>query len=163
VQVLQQQVRRALRRMLWESFIGRLGWCCFASLLIAALAIGARKFWELGVDGQTWSLAWLGGSLAVGLLAAGVWTWSRRQTSLDAAMEIDRRFGLKERVSSSLALEPIEIETEAGQALIRDAVARVGQLEIAEQFSVTSHRKLLLPFGPAALVLELILFVRDKL
>ena len=50
------------------------------------------------------------------------------------------RFGLKERVSSTLALSPEERESAAGQALVADAVRRVEQIEVSERFGVTFSR-----------------------
>ena len=50
-----------------------------------------------------------------------------------SAIELDRRFGLKERVSSVLSLQSDELETEAGQALLTDAVRRVEDAVIEER------------------------------
>ena len=44
----------------------------------------------------------LGGSILLSLTTASIATWVYRQHELDAAVELDQRFGLKERVSSSL-------------------------------------------------------------
>ena len=85
--------------------------CLFGTLLVAAIAIGVQKKWLAGVDGWQWAVAWIGGAVAVGLLVAMVWTWFVRMRDLEAAIEIDRRFGLKERVSSSLALTTEELDT----------------------------------------------------
>ena len=83
---------------------------------------------------------------------------------MDAAIELDRRFGLKERVSSALSLAPEEVETEAGQALVSDAVRRVGALEVNEKFGVNANWRILLPLLPAVLALALVLLpdAQDK-
>ncbi|HEX5033295.1 MAG TPA: hypothetical protein VFW62_02330, partial [bacterium] len=88
--------------------------------------------------------------IAAGLVVAGVWTYIIRRTSLDAAIELDKRFGLKERVSSTLALGPEELETEIGQALLVDAVRRVERIDVREQFQVSPSWRFLLPLAPAA-------------
>ncbi len=44
---LHKQVRRARRRLILQSFIGRLTWCWFAALLVAVVAIGVGKIWPL--------------------------------------------------------------------------------------------------------------------
>ncbi len=160
--ILRQQIRRAQLRMTLQRFVGRLSTCQFAAPLIAAAAVAARKFWSFPVDGRVWSWAWIGGSVAGGLLAAIVWTFWRRQSAIEAAIEIDRRFGLKERVSSSLALTAVERESEAGQALVSDAMSRIDRLDVSDAFVVRPDRWSLLPLLPAAIAFALALFVGDK-
>jgi hypothetical protein len=95
-------------------------------------------------------------------MAATGWTIWRRQSAIEAAIEIDRRFGLKERVSSSLALSAAERESEAGQALVSDAIGRIDKLDVSERFVVRPDRWSLLPLVPAAIAFALALFVGDK-
>lgn len=47
MQALQKQIRRARRRLILQSFTGKLAWCWFVTLLVAAVAIGAGKFWPM--------------------------------------------------------------------------------------------------------------------
>jgi hypothetical protein len=93
-------------------------------------------------------------------MIAGIWTYVTRQNQLEAAIEIDRRFNLKERVSSTLALDESELKTPAGRALLGDALRRVERLDIPSQFGVGLSRRILLPLLPAALAIGLI-FVSD--
>ena len=162
METLRKQVRRAQRRMMLQHFLLALTWSLFGTFLIAAAAIAIPKIWPLPVQGDLWAAAWLGGALVVGFAAAAVWTYVRRQGPLDAAIEIDRRFGLKERVSSALALDADAVETEAGQALVNDAVRRVDRLDVDERFAVQLNRRALLPFLPAAVAIVLILFMTDR-
>jgi hypothetical protein len=161
METLRRQVRRAHRRLLLQSFTGKLAWCWFVALLLATLAIAAGKFWPLA-DEQAWILGSLATALVAGLLAAVAWTWLRKQDSLAAAAEIDRRFGLKERVSSSLALAPEQLQSEAGRALVEDAAARLDRVDVAEQFGLRFDRRALLPLAPAAAALVLALFVNGR-
>ena len=127
---LLKEIRRVQRRLALQRFLGVLGWCWFASLLAAAVVIGAARFYPLGiVDWQ-----WLAGFLAAGLVAAVGWTLLAITPALQAALEIDHRFGLKERVSSTLAMHPADRETVAGQALIADADARLRRIAVLEKF-----------------------------
>lgn len=158
VETLEKQVRRARRRLLAESLYGRLAWCWFLALLAAALAIGAGKLWT-PVGQQAWAAGWLAAAIGGGLASAILWSWARRQSALEAAVEIDRRFGLKERVSSTLALAPVERATPIGQALARDAEQSIRPLDVAEQFRVRVDRRALLPLAPAALAFALAVFV----
>jgi hypothetical protein len=157
---LKKQVFRAQRRLILQQFTTALAWSLFICLCVAAIALAVPKFWPLtSISIETWQWSWLGGSLAMALLMAVVATWWVRRTALDAAMEIDRRFGLKERVASTLSLEPQELHSEAGHALVEDAVRRVSRIDVAERFGFSFHWRTLLPLAPAVLVFVLALFV----
>ena len=132
METLRRQVRRARKRLVLQLFLGKLAWCWFATLFLAAVAIGLGKVWP-EIDQRTWALGCLATAFATGLLAAGLWTWWRTQSLLETAAEIDRRFGLKERVSSSLALHGAELESRAGKALVDDASVRLGRIDVAER------------------------------
>ena len=80
---------------------------------------------------------------------------------MDAAVEIDRRFGLKERVSSAMSLPPHDLETEAGQALVSDASRRVQAIEVDEEFSLSVNWRSLLPVIPALIVFLLAFLGND--
>lgn len=144
---LQKQVRRARRRITLQRFINVLGWCWFSTLLIAAVLILINKYYPLHI--QLWGFP--AGAIVVGFLAAIVWSLVARGEPLEAAIEIDRRFGLKERVSSTLAMPPEDLQSEAGQTVAADATHRVARLEISEKFPIAPPRRLLLPIIPAIL------------
>jgi hypothetical protein len=160
METLRRQVAIAYRRLLMQRFLGTLAWCWFATFLIAAVGVAIPKLLPLEVDPLVWNAAWLGGAVAVGLLAAGLWTYLTRQSQLEAAIEVDRRFGLKERVSSTLALDEAELETEAGRALAKDALRRVERLDVQSKFGIELNRRSLLPVVPAVAAFAL-LFVAD--
>jgi hypothetical protein len=152
---LQRQVRRAQRRLAWQRLVETIGWCWFVSLIGALLLIAADKFHPLGVAAWIWIL----GALAVGLLAAVAWTLASWRKPLDAAIEIDRRFNLKERVSSTLAMPAEALDSEAGRALVEDAARRVGRIDLAAKFAVVPPRQILLPVVPgvAALLVAILI------
>jgi hypothetical protein len=151
---LQKQVRRAKRRITLQRFVNVLGWCWFAALLLAVVPIVIDKYKPLNVP--LW--AWGTGALAVGFIAALLWSWLVRGRSLEAALEIDRRFGLKERVSSTLAMPQEDLQSEAGQTVAADAARRVARLEISEKFPISPPRRLLLPIVPVVLAVLVALF-----
>lgn len=76
-----------------------------------------------------------------------------RRSKLDAAIELDRRYGLKERIFSTLALTPSELNSEVGQALMTDAIRRVERIDVREQFRVSPTWRLLLPLTALALAI----------
>ncbi len=136
--------------MFLQGLAARLTWCWFGTLLVAVGAIAAGKRWSPPVDQPAWAIGCVVAALVAGLLAAAVWSWARRQTALAAAVEIDRRFALKERVSSTLALDAQTRATEIGQALVRDAEGRLRRVDVAEGFRLRLDRRALLPLVPAA-------------
>ncbi|MEZ6100520.1 MAG: hypothetical protein R3E01_16245 [Pirellulaceae bacterium] len=157
---LVKQVQRAQRRLNLQTFLDVAVWSLFLFLVAAALAVAAKKIWPLAIDGSWWSTGWLLGSVAVGLIVASVWTWWQRARGVDAAIELDHRFGLKERVSSTLCLTSEERDTEIGQALVDDAVRRVARIDVKEGFRVKTGWWTLLPLLPAVVVIGLV-FVPD--
>ncbi len=141
---LNRQVNRARRWLGIQRFAQALGWCCFGTLLVALAFVVADKYRPLGLEPWIYLVAGLG---AGGFLAAVI-AYARGRGAIDAAIEIDHRYGLKERVSSTLALTPEEQETEIGQALITDAERRVKKIDVGEHFHMSPGRQLLLPLIP---------------
>ena len=88
---IKRQVTTAKRRLILQQFLAVLPWTLFGTMLLAFCAIGATKLWPLHVDQSVWAWSWIGGSVAVGVLIASVWTYVVRYDTLDAAIEIDRR------------------------------------------------------------------------
>jgi hypothetical protein len=152
---LHRQVRRARRRLTIQRFLDVLAWSWFTTLAAALVVITVDRFWPLGLDPWLWEA----GAAVVGILAAAAWSLGRRATPLEAAIEIDRRFSLKERVSSALALTPSDRESEAGEALLTDAVRCVERLDVHGRFAVRLPRRLLLPLLPAVLAMLVTLLI----
>lgn len=156
--VLQLQVRRARRRLVLEQFISIATWSLFVTLLVAVIGVSIPKIWVLAIDAETWMWSWIGGSIGAGFLTAIIWTFCVRRSSLEAAIEIDRRFGLKERVSSTLALGPEERETDIGKALVSDTARRVERIDVKDKFRLSPSLRNALPLVPA-LVVALLAFL----
>jgi hypothetical protein len=154
---LKRQVNLAHRRLVIQQFLEVVPWTLCGTLLLAAGAVLLTKLMPLEADARIWPLAWIGGALLSGLLLAALITALRRGSRLNAAIELDRRCGLKERVSSCLSLTPEELESEAGQALMQDAIRRVSKVDVGDQFHVRGNRWALLPVGAAVLAFALTL------
>ncbi len=153
---IQAQVSRARRRLLLQQFGRVASWSLFACLMIALVAFAVPKIWALSLDIDTWNLAWLIGCLAGGLVAAVIWTWWQGPSTTEAATEVDRRFSLRERLSSSLSMSAADRESKAGQALLADAERRAAQLAIGDRFQLQPARLGLLPLVPIAMLAILI-------
>lgn len=154
---IKRQVGRAQRRLVLQQFFLICGWSLFATLLIAVIGLAIPRLWALPIVQQTWDLSWIAGGIAVGLLIALLWTFLIRRTHLDAAIELDRRFGLKERVSSTLALSSQELSSDIGQALVTDASRRIERIDVREQFQVSPTWRIALPIAPAIAIAALVM------
>ena len=159
---LLKQVRQAQRRLALQQFSKVLPWCWFFALLLAGIAIVVHKFFPVIKDEPLWIAAWTGGSMVAGLIVAIAWTFWGKGDSLAAAIEVDRRFALKERVSTALALTPEELETPAGQAVLHDAMRRLDRLDVPDRFRIVVGRRALLPLIPALAAFALALFVDQR-
>lgn len=153
---LLRQVRTARRRLLAQHWVGWLPWCLTVASLAAVAAVVANALGGWQYAAWTWAAAWLAGSWGVGLLAAAAAAWFTCPDALGAAIEIDHRLGLKERVSSALALDEVQRQTEAGQALLEDALRRVRHAHLATSFRVRPDRYAPLPLVPLAVVVLLV-------
>ena len=64
-------------------------------------------------------------------------------------LEVDRRFGLKERLSSTLALSTDDADSSAGQALLEDAVHKAERIDIKREIRVSGPLAQLLATRPS--------------
>src|SRR4029077_9669848 len=133
---LRKQVARARRRLIIEQFLSRLVWCLLCALSLSAVAIAIPRVMVIEGLPVNWDYGWFMGGFAAAIIAAAVWTFVSNRSPIDAAIEIDRRFDLRERVASSLSLSPDEQASEAGRAVVNDALHAVGRIDVDEKFRV---------------------------
>ena len=158
---LRSQVAKVRRRLFWDTTLRVIAWTLFVALCVAVIGLAIPKIWPLGIASSLWVKSWLFGGLVMGLLLGLLLAWRRAATALDAAIEIDRRYGLKERVSSTLAMDVDEAATEAGRALVEDASRRLDRIDVREKFSVRASAWNLAPLVPALIAFLLVAFVPD--
>jgi len=154
---INQQVRVARRRMVMAKFLSAFGWAVFAGLLLTLIGLAIPKIWHMNFltsqdHHDAWTLSWLVGGGLLGLLIACVLAWKGRESEVTAAAEIDRRFGLKERLSSTISLAESERETEAAQALVADASDVASTIDVRDQFGFQPTWRLALPLIPLVLL-----------
>jgi chemotaxis protein histidine kinase CheA len=150
---IQKAASAARRRLITSRFLEYLPYSLGSFLLLASVGVLLPKWMVLPVDSSIWYGSWLISALGLGLLVNAVMTWLGRPSIKDAAVEVDRRFGLRERLSSALSLSEEDRQTKLGQALVVDANRRAEALDIPSQFQWGLHRGLLLPFVPGLLSL----------
>ncbi|HZZ71689.1 MAG TPA: hypothetical protein VFE24_05515 [Pirellulales bacterium] len=161
METLLRQVRQIERKLFLERWLRAAAACCAASLIVGLIAVAIPKLWPISWHGGLWQAVWLGGAVGLGLLTAGIYAWVRRASRLAVAVEIDRRCGLKERVSSSLALAPDERETAAAAALVADTLRRIERVDVGQQFRFQPRREFLFPILPAVLA-AIVLLIPDR-
>lgn len=152
---VRKQARVARRRLTSERFLSVLPWSLLALLGIALVGLILPIFVPLAVDKPVWYASWLGGAVVLSVVISLINTLLRRPTLADAAVEIDKRFGLRERLSSALMLGEEDRQAELGQALAADAEKRAAQIDVRDKFRWGAHRGMLLPVIPALAALAL--------
>jgi chemotaxis protein histidine kinase CheA len=133
---IESQVRNARRRLILGQFGQALCVTLFAALIVATIAIAVPALRVMDIDFTTWVYAWLGGSSLAAMLAAVAYTLVTAPSVESVATEVDKRFGLKERLSSSMTLDDADRDSDFGVALVADAEKRASQLAIADRFHI---------------------------
>ncbi len=160
---INQQVARARRRVVTGKFFSMLSWAAFVGLLIAVVGLAIPKIWHLGfLDIQAnldaWVYGWIIGGTTVGFLAAALVTWKTVMSRLDVAVQVDKRFELKERLSSAMSLDSKDAQSNVGRALLKDAEDRAELIDVRDQFEYKLTWRALLPLIPIA-ILACLMFV----
>lgn len=132
---LDRFIGTARRRLLGDQLLHSVGIGVSAGLALG-LAWFLAEPWVLRTppEGLRWIV--IVTAAGIGLLAGIVWSLALRPTRETAALELDRRFDLRERVTTALGLRPSERETPAGQALLADVSAKVAGIRVAEKFPI---------------------------
>ncbi len=136
METIHRQLVKAWRRLWLQSWINTFGWSLMIAMSLCFAALLIPKIWFLPYTFASWSRIWLVSSLAVATVVATVIAWVRRPSRIAAAVEIDRRFALRERCSSALDLCQSDRESAIGQALLRDAASQLERIDVRDQFPI---------------------------
>lgn len=154
---LEIRVRQARRRLLGQSLLNRigLGWGCALAVGLVWFVIGPFVYPTAAAY-----LKWVvvGGAGALGTILA-IWSTLRSSPSpLTAALAIDQRFDLQERVTTVVSLDQQLQSSPAGQALVADANAKLEKVAVSGKFPVRiGWRALFIP-AQAAVIAVLALY-----
>jgi hypothetical protein len=151
------QVARARRRLNFQNFIHVFSWALFAGLCVAVIGLAIPKLWYLSFletqdHHDAWTISWLIGGSVLSLIAAAVLTIRKCVQLNDAAIEVDSRFGLKERLSSAISVDQQTAESEAGVALLKDAQRSAEVIDVRDKFSLERSWRFALPLIPICLM-----------
>jgi len=136
---LVRQVDRA-RRLLFLQTLGWhlvVAWTGAMALSTLWFLIQPLVFPALYAEPPLWPrLASAAGVVAAATIVALLLAWRRTPSRLDAALLIDERFGLRERVTTALTLPAEQRQSSAGQALLADAEQRVAAVDVRSRFGI---------------------------
>src|SRR5437763_9384774 len=113
--LLDRQVRRVRRRLFIQACLNRLVFAAVIACAVTAAWVLAKPY-ALGVTKPWVDWAVGGGVFALAGLTAVLLAVRRAPTPVDAALSLDQRFNLRERVTTSLMLRPDEQGSSAGLA-----------------------------------------------
>lgn len=133
--LLARQVARVRRRLFVQLCLNRLavGWAI--ALVLTTGWLLARPY--VAATAEPWVSWAVGGGLFALGTAVAAWLAARRTpTPVDAALSMDERFRLRERVTTSLTLTPEQQATPAGRALLNDVAPHLEKLKVGEKFPV---------------------------
>jgi uncharacterized coiled-coil DUF342 family protein len=132
---IERSVRKARRRLFLQLLINRLAVCWTVALLLGLAWVVAQPMVVPSPPDWLWQ-AVVGGLVGVATVLGVVWAKLATPSPRSAALEVDTRFGLRERVTTALGLSPQEQATPAGQAVLADAAAKVAPIAVREKFPV---------------------------
>jgi len=96
VNEINRQVSRAKQRIFVGNFFRILTWGLFAGLFVAAIGVTLPKIWSISAAADpNWNLYWIVGGVCLGLVTTALLAWVNRYSQVAAAVEVDKRFGLK--------------------------------------------------------------------
>lgn len=153
-----QKVRQAKRRLFFQALILNLPKFLFLCLSIAFAAILLPKLFAIDFlasaqADRLWLNGWAWGAVGLAVLTAVFWTWVYRDSTETAAHQIDKSYGLKERVSTSISLAEKHQKDPFAEAVVRDTSNRISDVEISDQFPVQPNRWSLIPLIPALAII----------
>jgi hypothetical protein len=150
-------VGQVWRRLFLQDLVTRLPFYLLGFLGVATVAVVVPKLiywepWSRLADTAPWLPAWGTGAVLLAILLC-LWScWRTRASRLRAAEELDQRFGLQQRVSSTLASSAETSDPDFYAALLRDTQRKIEHLQIRDQFPIHSRWPLALPLIPILLL-----------
>ena len=131
---IESQVQTARRRLILGIFGRAMCVSLFAGLIVATIAVAMPGIRAVNVDVQTWNIAWIAGCVAAAVVGSLIFSFVKAPDAERVALEVDKRFGLNERLSSSMLMTESDRESDFGIAVVDDATRRADRIKIADEF-----------------------------
>lgn len=150
-------VTQVCRRLFLQDFVTRFPFYLLGCLVLAVVAVVVPKLvywepWSRVATTETWLPAWGSGAVVFAVLLSLLSCWRTKASRLRAAEELDQRFGLQQRVSSSLASSADSADPIFYQALLQDTQQKIEHLQVRDEFPIQSRWSLALPLIPILLL-----------
>jgi hypothetical protein len=143
---LERKVRQVRGRLLLFRFCDSLVAALLVAALLCVLVLIVSRLTT--AFAPQWLLLTMAGLFVAAIAVAGMTTIARRTSMLEAAVVIDDRLGLRERLSSALLLKGHEDPNGAIQALERDAQRYAANVRPGQDFRYKAPRTLPHLFWP---------------
>lgn len=156
---IESQVQTARRRLILGIFGRSLCVSLFAALIIATIAVAVPGFRTVTTDVQTWNTAWIGGCIVAALLGSLIYSVLNAPSTDRVALEVDKRFGLNERLSSSMLMTKADRESDFGIAVVDDATRRADKIKVADEFRFEPSKLGWLPIALVPVLAVVLLIV----
>jgi hypothetical protein len=153
MEILHKQIARARSRLTSQLALRRCSQFLTVFFGAATIAVAVPKLWPLPIEEPTWLAAWLVGAVILSLLATIAVLFWQRPSAMHASMEIDKRFGLKERISSAAEMSEHDRNSPAGQALLMDAAVRAERIDVRDAFPIGFQRQQAWAMAPLCLAI----------
>lgn len=150
MQIIELLARKARRRLIVNKVLEVVPKNLLIYLCIAGIAVAISKLWPIGIDGTLWFVSSLSLAIVAAAIHSTISLWRQRPTITQAAIEIDRRYGLKERISSALTLGDAELNSPLALALQADAQKKASTIDLRDHFAIGMKRSALWPLLPIA-------------
>jgi hypothetical protein len=158
VKEFEKPIGRVWRRMRAQRFLTMLVWCWCICLALTAIAVGVDKLTPRHIAGPPWAPFAVAGGL--GFVIAALIAACSGPSRVDAAVAIDLKFHLNERLSTTLTLPEDLRATPAGRALVADTLKHINGLDIPSKFGLCFPKRAWAPLIPGAIAVGL-LFVNE--
>jgi hypothetical protein len=153
---VERQVRRVVRRLFTQTLLNHLVWCWSAGLGLGVCWLLLAPLLDLTDEWLRWGM--VGAIVLLATALAVAVALSAAPSRLTAALALDSRFGLRERVITSLSLPPGQEDSPAARALLADVNQRVHGLDVPSRFPVGLSWFALAPLGAAGLLAVVAVF-----
>ena len=158
---INKKIAAARRRLVINQFLKIATWALFLGLIVMTIGIAAPKIWHIPAlttleASNFWNAGWIIGGAVLTILIAGGITIANRKSLTDVAVEVDKRFKLKSRISSTVAMTTEDRKSAAGIALTKDAVHQAEVIDVGEQFKIEPRWSMALPLLPMVLLVVLL-------
>ncbi len=131
---IQSKIYAARRRLALQDAIALFANALLFGISVTTVLLLVPKLWSLPWSHDIWVRYAIIVPTPVMLIGAAALAWRRTPSLEKSAIELDLRYGLKERLSSAFTLASPDRATPAGVALIQDAQRRAEQLDLRDRF-----------------------------